>query len=93
MIFLSFWHYIQITTQIVEFVDIPADAKVGERLFVEGLSGEPLLPNACKKKKAWENTAVKLRSNGDKVACYDGKPIMSSAGPCTAPTLADAILS
>eukprot|EP00949_MAST-11_sp_MAST-11-sp1_P001981 g1981.t1 len=72
---------------VTEFVDVPAGANVGERVFVEGLTGEPLVPNKVKKLKAWEAMAEKLVTSDEKVATWDGKPVMTSAGPCTAPTV------
>jgi len=46
-----------------------------------GFEGEPvevLVP----KKKMFEACAPKLRTNDEGVACYDGVPFMTSAGPC-----------
>lgn len=77
----------------VEFVDVPAGAKVGERLFVQDLTGDLATPNQVKKLKAWEKTAEKLLADSNGIASYDNKPIMTSAGACTAPTLKNAILS
>jgi hypothetical protein len=33
-----------------------------------------------------------MKTNADKVACWEGKRFMTSAGPCTVPSLADAPL-
>jgi hypothetical protein len=50
-----------------------------------------------KKKKIFRTLAAKLKTAASAlpdttsfVANFDGKPLMTSAGPCTAPTLADA---
>lgn len=76
----------------VEFVDPPAGAAVGERVFIDGDSGEPVGPSNMKKKKIFEKVAKQLKTNGDRTACWNGKPVMTSAGACTAPTLADAFI-
>ena len=73
---------------MVEFVDPPADAKIGERIFFEGLTGEPVSAAQVAKKKVWENCAPLMHTKDDKVACWEGKPMMTSAGPCTAPRVA-----
>ena len=65
----------------VDFVVPPEGAKNGERVTFAGFEGEPvevLVP----KKKMFEACAPKLRTNADGVACYDGVPFMTSAGPC-----------
>ena len=74
----------------VEFVDPPAGAKVGERVTIEGLTGEPVTPAQVEKTKAFVTAAEKLTTNAERVATYDGKAFITSAGPCTCPTLADA---
>lgn len=65
----------------VDFVVPPAGAPNGERVRFAGFEGEPvevLVP----KKKMFEACAPKLRTNDEGVACYDGVPFMTSAGPC-----------
>ena len=71
----------------VEFVDVPEGAKIGERVFVEGDSGEPVGPSNMKKKKVFEAVAKDLKTSDACVAQWSGKPIMTSAGPCTVPSL------
>ena len=66
---------------VVDFVQPPEGAVNGEKVSFEGFAGEPvevLVP----KKKMFEACAPKLRTNADGVACYDGVPFMTSAGPC-----------
>ena len=76
----------------VEFVEPPADAEVGERVFCEGMEGEPLSPNQIKKKKVWEAVSPDLKVV-DGVATFKGSPILTSAGPCTTPTVKDGGIS
>ena len=47
----------------VEFVDVPEGAKIGERVFVEGDSGEPVGPSNMKKKKVFEAVAKDLKTS------------------------------
>ena len=77
-------------TTTVDFVVPPEGASNGERVTFAGYEGEPvevLVP----KKKMFEACAPKLRTNADGVACYDGVPFMTSAGPC-ASSLAEAFI-
>ncbi|EKX54263.1 hypothetical protein GUITHDRAFT_132641 [Guillardia theta CCMP2712] len=57
------------------------DGKVGERIFIEGLTGEPFNPNQVQKKKVLQAVLPDLQTNDDCVACWQGKPFMTSAGP------------
>lgn len=71
----------------VELVEPPPGAAVGERVTVEGFPGEPdeqLNP----KKKVFEAVQPDLATSAERVACYKGVPLMTSAGPCTAPSVA-----
>ncbi|CAM9158865.1 unnamed protein product [Ectocarpus sp. 8 AP-2014] len=77
----------------VELVRPPEGSVVGERARVEGSEGEPLTPAQVKKKKAFEELAKHLRTDDDKVATYQGKPITTSGGACTADTVAGGELS
>eukprot|EP00752_Nemacystus_decipiens_P011387 g10117.t1 len=71
----------------VELVRAPEGSVVGERVAVEGSEGEPLTPAQVKKKKAFEDLAQHLRTDDNKIATYQGRPITTSAGACTADTL------
>ncbi len=72
-----------------EFVDPPAGAQIGERLMIDGLTGEPAKPNQVKKKKMWEKVAAELKTNSDRVACWQGKPLKcKNGGVCTTPSIA-----
>uniref|UniRef100_A0A7S1UFX4 tRNA-binding domain-containing protein n=1 Tax=Phaeomonas parva TaxID=124430 RepID=A0A7S1UFX4_9STRA len=76
----------------VEFVEPPAEAEIGERVFVEGMEGEPFSPNQVKKKKAWENVSPNLKVI-DGTATFKGEPIMTTAGACTTPTVTEGRIS
>lgn len=73
----------------VEFVEPPEGAPVGERIHFEGLVGEPITPAQVSKKKVWEACSPLMRTDANRVACVDGVPFMTSAGPCIAPTVAN----
>ena len=71
----------------VELIAPPDDAPVGERVKIEGLEGEPITSAQTKKKKTWEAVAKDLKTVEDGIATWQGKPLMTSKGPCKAPTL------
>jgi hypothetical protein len=77
----------------VELVEAPSDAQVGERVFIEGLSGEPLSAAQVKKRKAWDTVAKGLKTGDGGVASWDGKTIMTSTGACSAASLVGAPIS
>jgi methionine--tRNA ligase beta chain len=76
-----------------ELVMPPEGSKVGERVFIEGLEGEPISSAQVKKKKTWAAVAKDLKTGEGGVATWQGKTIQTSAGPCTAASLVDAPIS
>lgn len=79
---------------VVEFVEPPADAKIGERVMVEGFDGEPASENQIIKKKMLDKIFPDLKTNSDGVATYQDKPLSTEAGPCISQTkLANAEIS
>jgi hypothetical protein len=77
----------------VELISPPEGSTVGERVFIEGLEGEPFSSAQVKKRKTWEAVAKDLKTGGGGVATWDGKIIQSSAGPCSAASLSGAAIS
>lgn len=77
----------------VEFIEPPADAAVGERVFVDSESGEALSAAQLKKQKVWEKCAPELLTDDAGVATYKGQVIKTSAGPCAAKSLVKAHIS
>lgn len=60
----------------------PSDAKIGEKVMVEGCDGAPeetLNP----KKKQFEKIQPDLATNASGIACYQGSPFLLSGKPCT----------
>lgn len=68
----------------VEFVEPPAEARIGERVTVEGFEGEPATENQIIKKKMLDVIFPDLKTDSEGVATYRGTPMMTSAGPCVA---------
>lgn len=77
----------------VQFVEPPADAKLGERVTIASESGEPLSAAQVKKQKVLEKVSPCFLTDENCVATYKGEPIMTSAGPCTAKSLKKAYIS
>ena len=77
----------------VELIDVPGDAAVGERIYIDGLSGEPLSSTQVKKKKVWEAVSKGLRTGEGGIATWDGKKMMTTAGVCKAASLVGAPIS
>jgi tRNA-binding EMAP/Myf-like protein len=77
----------------VELVDPPADAKVGERIFIEGLSGAPATPTQVQKKKILPSVLQDLKTDAGCIATWQGKPLMTSAGPLKVCTSLDNAIS
>ncbi len=66
----------------VQFVEPPEGAQVGERIMVDGFSGEPATENQVIKKKMLESIFPDLKTNGEGVATYKGIPLRTTAGIC-----------
>lgn len=73
----------------VMFVEPPADAKIGERIVVDGFDGEPATENQVIKRKMLDAIFPDLKTNAAGIACYKGVPWSTSAGPVL-PSLANA---
>lgn len=69
----------------VKFVEPPAGAEIGERVFVDGYEGEPATENQIIKKKMLDAIFPDLKTDGNGVPTYKGVPLKTSAGPCASP--------
>jgi tRNA-binding EMAP/Myf-like protein len=79
--------------ELVEFVEPPADAKVGEIVTFEGLpKPEPLTATQVDKKKIFQTCAEGMKTNEDCVATWNGHVFMTSAGPCKTKTIAGGVM-
>ena len=74
------------TEDKTEFVEPPADAAVGERVFVEGFEGDAATENQVGKKKMLDIIFPDLKTNEEGVATYKGAALTTSAGACKAQT-------
>jgi len=76
-------------TDVVELLEAPPDAVVGELIKVEG--GEEPMPDEMLKSKAaqkvWDRVAAKLATDDSLRGTYDGVPLVTSKGPCTVSSL------
>jgi aminoacyl tRNA synthase complex-interacting multifunctional protein 1 len=80
----------------VEPLAPPEGAAVGERAFFGAggeAQGEAAKPNQLQKKKIWEACQPLLRTNAAGVATFEGREMLTSAGPVRAPTLGGASIS
>lgn len=77
----------------VELIRPPEGSTIGERLTVNGLSGEPATASHVAKKKLWQALAPSLRVDSSGVACFQGNPITTTKGPCTTDLVKDAQIS
>jgi len=69
----------------VKFVEVPAGAKIGERVVFGDLEMDtPAEPNPCEKKKLFIKAQPHFNAKGG-VAMYKDKPFTLSSGVCTAP--------
>lgn len=79
----------------VEFVEPPADAVIGEVITFTGLPPpRPAAPSQVEKQKIFAQCAAGLAmtTTTDRVAVWNGHAFMTSAGPCTVPTIAGGVL-
>ncbi|CCI45156.1 unnamed protein product [Albugo candida] len=76
----------------VRFVEPPLNAKIGERVAFEGLSGEPWTPAQIEKKKVLDKIGSDMRTGSDGVAKYKDCLFSTSAGPCTAPEIVNGVI-
>lgn len=77
----------------VELITPPSDAQVGERVFIDGLTGDAASSAQVKKKKIWDKVAKGLKTGDGGIATWDGKEIKTSAGPCKAESLVGVSIS
>uniref|UniRef100_A0A7S3DDP8 tRNA-binding domain-containing protein n=1 Tax=Palpitomonas bilix TaxID=652834 RepID=A0A7S3DDP8_9EUKA len=78
---------------VVEFVEPPEDANIGDRICVEGVEYrcEPeaqLNP----KKKVWDKVAEELRVDSEGFATYEGKKLHIAGKYLTAPTVREGVI-
>lgn len=80
----------------VELVEVPEGAEIGERVFIEGLEGEPFSAQQVKKKKVWNTVSKNLKCDGAGKVIWDGEKggnVMTKSGECTVKSVRDAMIS
>jgi aminoacyl tRNA synthase complex-interacting multifunctional protein 1 len=81
------------TTEIVEFVEPPTDATIGEIITFEGLPlPNPVAPNVVEKKKIFPTVAAGMMANEEGIAHWNGHTFMTTAGPCRTRTITNSPL-
>lgn len=77
----------------VEFIEPPADAKIGEVVTFEGLPPpRPLAPSQVEKKKVFLSCMEGMKTTAECIAAWNGHVFMTSAGPCQAKTIAEGVM-
>ena len=76
-----------------ELVEPPEGSKVGERVVIDGLVGEPFSSSQVKKKKIWAAVSKDLKTGDGGIATWQGKTIETSSGPCKVVSLVGAPIS
>ena len=79
-------------TGATEIVEPPANAEIGERVFVDGYEGIAYSESQEKKKKGWRKLQPTLSTNDSKICVWEDKPLMTKNGPCTVASLTGAML-
>mmetsp|Transcript_6070 Transcript_6070/g.17029 ORF Transcript_6070/g.17029 Transcript_6070/m.17029 type:complete len:276 (+) Transcript_6070:54-881(+) len=75
--------------EVVEFVEPPEGAAIGEVITYEGLpTPEPFTPSGVDKKKIWPTAAQGMKTTDDCCAAWNGHVFMTRAGPCKTKTIA-----
>jgi methionyl-tRNA synthetase len=74
----------------VELMEAPAGAAIGERVFLKGFESgfPPATSTSIKKKKTWDAVMKDLKTDGSCVGTWEGKELLTSAGPCFAKSVA-----
>jgi tRNA-binding EMAP/Myf-like protein len=77
---------------VVEVLEAPEDAKVGEEVTFDGFESNPD-PTLNPKHKIFEKCAVDLKTNDELVATFKGVVFSTSGGPVTVKSLKNASIS
>jgi methionine--tRNA ligase beta chain len=78
----------------VELIEVDGDAKLGQRVTAAGEAELPALePKQADKLKLWESVAPELKTNADRVATFQGKPLVAGDLVLKAPSLCEAPIS
>lgn len=76
----------------VELVGVPDGSEVGERVFIPGLSGEPVSSAQVKKKKIWSSVSKSLKADAEGSLVWEGEgggTVQTKKGKCVVESLKD----
>lgn len=80
-------------SELVEFIEPPPDAKIGEVITFDGLpTPEPLSATQVEKKKVFKNCMEGMKTTEDGAAAWNGHVFMTSAGPCKSKTIKGGVM-
>ena len=85
-------------TKQAALVRPPVGSTVGEKLYFQGQTDEEKkLPadaeiDLKQKNSVWQELAPHLRTDDKAQACFQGKPLITSKGVCTAPGFVNAVV-
>lgn len=80
-------------TELVEFIEPPENAKIGEIITFEGLPApSPLSASQVEKKKIFATCMTGMKTTDECLASWNGHVFMTSAGPCKAKTIKGGVM-
>ena len=93
--FLSFGMVLaaKASSTAMELVDPPSLAVPGDRVFCDGVGGNPLSSAKIKKGKVWEAVAAELKTTADCKVTWRASTLKTSSGECTVKSLASSIVA
>jgi len=68
--------------KVVELIGVPESCAIGDRVLPQGVesSWAPFPKEAVKELQVWENVVKELKTDGGRVACFAGTPLVTSKG-------------
>jgi len=68
--------------KVVELIAVPESCAIGDRVLPQGVesSWAPFPKEAVKELQVWEKVVKELKTDGGRVACFAGTPLMTSKG-------------
>mmetsp|Transcript_46 Transcript_46/g.75 ORF Transcript_46/g.75 Transcript_46/m.75 type:complete len:236 (-) Transcript_46:165-872(-) len=80
-------------SELVEFIEPPADAPLGEIITFEGLPPpQPVSAAQVEKKKVFAACMDGMKTTADCEAAWDGHKFMTTAGPCKSKTIREGVM-
>merc|ERR1712226_1433518 len=76
----------------VELIQLQNGSIIGERVFIDGLVGDPYSPAKMKKYKIFQSLCKDLKTDKRRLATWKGMDIKTSSGVCFVSCLEDAYI-